>query len=152
MRPTVAGVAGPAATPREPPSPMKRTKLLLRAATGAAVLLGGCGALEPKVCTLIGCSDGLTVALQSRPAGAYRIELRVPGVAAPYVYDCPDPSRCATGALFEELTPETATVTVTTARGTVVRDVRPSYTTSRPNGEDCPPVCRQGTVTVPIPA
>jgi hypothetical protein len=132
---------------------MTRTQLLLRVATGAAaVLLGGCEALEPKACTMIGCSDGLTVALELRPAGAFRIELRVPGAATPYVYDCPDPSRCASGALFEELTPETATVTVTTARGTVVRDVRPAYTTSRPNGGDCPPVCRQATVTVPIPA
>ena len=133
---------------------MPRTTLLLRAATAAAVplLLGGCEALDPKVCTLIGCTDGLTVALATRPAGAFRIELRVPGVPAPYVYDCPDPSRCASSALFEELTPESATVTVTTARGSVVREVRPTYTTSRPNGDDCPPVCRQGTVTVPLPA
>lgn len=132
---------------------MTRTTLLLGVAAGAAaLLLGGCEVGEPKVCTLIGCTDGLTVALATRPAGAFRIELRVPGVATPYVFDCPDPARCASGALFEELTPEAATVTVTTARGSVVREVRPTYTTSRPNGDDCPPVCRQGTVTVPIPA
>ena len=132
---------------------MTRTTPLLRATTlAAALLLGGCEVSEPRTCTLIGCTSGLTVTLATRPAGAFRIELRVPGVAAPYVFDCADPAVCANGATFEEIVPETATVTVTTARGIVVREVRPSYTTSRPNGDDCPPVCRQGTVTVPIPA
>ncbi len=119
----------------------------------AAALAGlsGCDLVGPDGCTLVGCASGLTVVLAAPPAGAFRIEVSVPGAAAAYVYDCPDPARCAPQGFFGEFTPEAATVTVTTARGRVQQEVRPRYTTRRPNGDDCPPVCRQGAVTVPLP-
>ena len=124
----------------------------LLAAVAGALTLGGCDVLGPGACTLVGCSDGLAVALQSTPTSAYRVEVRVPGSPSSYVFDCPDPARCGTLVRFDEFTPSSAFVTITTDRGTVRHEVRPSYVVSRPNGEDCPPLCRQATVHLPIPA
>jgi hypothetical protein len=114
--------------------------------------LSGCDLVGVGGCTLVGCNSGLTVALPVRPAGAFRVEVLVAGGNPAYVYDCPDPERCTSRPFFLDFTPTVAVVVVTTERGQVRQEVRPSYSTSRPNGGDCPPVCRQATVTVSLPA
>ena len=119
---------------------------------GALVFAGACDLTGPDACTLIGCYSGLTVALQGRPTGAYRVEVQVPGSATAYVFECPDATRCAGVVLFNDFMPSAATVTVTTERGRVQQQVQPTYVTSRPNGADCEPLCRHATVQVPIPA
>jgi hypothetical protein len=55
---------------------MRRMMMVLVAAFG---LSGRDSALFSGDCTLIGCSDGLTVALANPPAGAFAAEVRVPG-------------------------------------------------------------------------
>lgn len=119
---------------------------------GALAFTGGCDLVGPHACTLIGCSSGLSVALQGQLTGAYRVEVEVPGVATAYQFECPDARRCADAVLFDGLMPSVATVTVTTERGTVRQQVQPKYETSRPNGEGCKASCRHATVQVPIPA
>ena len=99
---------------------------LLRVAAVAFLLLSstGCGVIGPgDSCTLIGCNSGLTVHLNAKPTGAYKVEV----VSHPFV-------RITTST-------GTKTVEITTV----------NYVTSRPNGPDCDPECRQATVNVDIP-
>ena len=123
----------------------------------AALAPAGCSVLAPgdEVCTLAGCRTGLAVELSVRPSAPFRIEATVPGAtpAGPaYVYECPDPARCGAVAFFEDFTPARVTIRVTTPAGTVTREFTPTYRTHRPNGEDCPPTCRDATVRVDLPS
>ena len=105
-----------------------------------------------QVCTAIGCDSGLAVRVEgASTTGAYRVELLPSGETGPrYVAECPDASRCAAGVRFPGFTGDWTLVRVTTAQGTVTREVRPSYQELRPNGPDCPPICRQAVVTVSV--
>lgn len=124
-------------------------------AATAVLLAAACsGPFDPSgsVCTGIGCDSGLTVRLEGTPpAGPVRVELLTSDGGARYVYDCPEPGRCAAGAFFPGFTGDYVRVRVTTASGAVTREARPAYTETRPNGPDCPPACRTATVTVPLP-
>src|SRR5688572_19094734 len=58
-------------------------------------------------CTAIGCYSGLRVTLSAQPAGAYRVELEVPGMPGPlprFVAEC-TAARCAEGLFFNSFTP-----------------------------------------------
>ena len=111
---------------------------------------GGIG--EPQQCTLVGCMDGLSVRLPAAPAGAWRVQVTDVATGATRTYDCPATSQCGSVAFFAEFTPARARVRVTTVGGSRDADVQPAYAESRPNGPDCPPVCRQAAVEVPLPA
>ena len=132
-----------------------RLHIAFAAAFAASLLAAGCSSpANPggRFCTEIGCDSGLTIRLDGPPqAGPVRIELLTSGSGPRYVYDCPDAGGCATGAFFPGFTGDYVRVRVTTASGTATREARPAYTESRPNGADCPPVCRTATVTVPLP-
>ena len=138
------------------PSPPALTAAAL-AATLLCALSAGCsdssGSSGPnnKVCTLIECDSGLAVELERASAGPFRIELLVSDSGPRYIYECPDPSHCAAGAFFAGFTGDYVRVRVTTAAGAITREVRPTYLERRPNGPDCPPVCRRATVRVPVP-
>jgi hypothetical protein len=116
----------------------------------AALLLLTLGCDLAVSCTLIGCSNGLSVSFDSAPTTGFRIEITSPGSAAKHVIDCPDPARC--GPLtFDDFMPHTATITVTTSTGSRTFTRTPEYTEVSPNGERCGPTCRQATVTVSLP-
>jgi len=124
------------------PRPFAAAGLLLLTSCAGDLLLGGC--------TLIGCTNGLSIALARIPSVAYTVHLLVEG-EAPREVSCPDPSRCSGPAFFFENTlPAVATVVITTAAGEARQEVRPIYTTNRPNGRGCDPVCRNGTATVTV--
>lgn len=126
-------------------------RCLLLVCAVASVLLSGCNGLAgPTACTEIGCESGLEVVLENAPAVPFRVEAEVPGQQGLYVFDCPDPARCGR-VFFAAFTPDYVRIRVTTAAGTVARDVRPQYAEARPNGPDCPPLCRTATVAVPLP-
>jgi hypothetical protein len=133
-----------------------RTHLRLAAALGAALAAAGCsGSSAPggaRMCTEIGCSNGLLVRLAGTPAGPVRVEILGDGGAARHVYECGKPVECADGVFFAELASGDVRVRVTSAAGTLTHAARPAYVLTRPNGPDCPPVCRQATLTVPLPA
>ena len=113
---------------------------------------GSCGVTTPPVaCTLIGCDSGLIVELSARPAVPYRVEVEVPGSATRNVFDCPDPTRCSGTIVFRDFTPEVARVHVTTSAGTRAHDAQLRYEEHRPNGERCPPLCRNARVRVALP-
>lgn len=138
--------------------PMALTRKVLLAAT-LVVLMGSCGqdgifGRGNQVCTLIGCDSGVTVRLASQPAGAIKIEVfyQGPGSSEPaFVYDCAE--NCLQQVTFRGFTPDHPYVRITyggLTRGTAVSNV--SYTVSRPNGEDCEPECKQGTIDLPLPS
>ena len=122
---------------------------LLALAAGCDVL--GIGSTH---CTLIGCTDGITVRLTALPTGPYRVEILVgSGPGGPsYAYDCAGGSACLQDIFFPELVLNSIIVRVTTPLGTRDTEIaNPVYETSRPNGPDCPPLCRQASVTAQLP-
>jgi len=125
------------------------TFLLLALATLA---LAGCATPE-RMCTLIGCVDGLTVDFTGVQPASYTLEARAAG-HAPVTIDCSSDQatiQCRPdGTFLADFTPEEVTLHVTWDGGEVERTVRPVYTESRPNGPDCPPVCRFGEVTIDL--
>ena len=120
------------------------------AAVALALLAAGCStAAEPKTCTEIGCTSGLTIKLDAAPAGPIRVELLAGGEnGARYVVDCPTVQGCAGGAWFPGFTGDYAVVRATTSEGAFNWEVRPTYSVVQPNGPDCPPTCRTATVTL----
>jgi hypothetical protein len=125
---------------------MSRLRLLL---IGAAVLTG-CGKLpyENTVCTLIGCSNGLQVTIETQPSGPWRIEAATSGETR--VFDCPTGSACP-GAFFEGFLPSQVSITVTIGGRTRTQLLTPTQRTVRPNGPQCGPECQQPFVNVAPP-
>lgn len=116
----------------------------------------GCNSLGigDHACTEIGCSDGINVHLAALPAGAYTVEILTSGVGdgVSYSYSCAGGTGCRQDIFFPELVLDRIIVRVTTSAGTRLTEIaNPQYISSRPNGPDCPPVCRQATVTAELP-
>jgi hypothetical protein len=112
----------------------------------AVVLSLGCDGIN---CTLIGCDSFLRVEIRNAPAGAITIQgtaVGSPGISR--TTSCPGPGSCTITVQLVGFTPARAQLSVTTAGGTRQWDVRPTYTTSQPNGSECGPTCQQGDVTL----
>jgi hypothetical protein len=120
--------------------------------TLATLALAGCTAQE-RMCTLIGCVDGLTVHFTGAQPASYTLEARAAG-HEPVTVSCSSDqatTQCRLDETFlADFTPEEVTLHITWDGGEVERTVRPVYTESRPNGPDCPPVCRQGQVAIDL--
>lgn len=105
--------------------------------------------LEPHVCTLIGCSSGITVVLENKPTSPYRIEVYSGNSTGPrYVFQCDAQTNCA-DPFFFDYTPDHVFVDVVVGSNRTTYEVVPKYTESRPNGADCEPLCRQSTIRLP---
>lgn len=136
---------------------------------------------EPRVCTDIGCHDGLV--LRFRPdagwaPGAYRVRLEIDGSAISCEGQLPLRS-CDTGNTFscshssvrigesgcalpvEQHGLAQVFIDSTTVKSlafSIERDgveiahttLQPSYQRSQPNGPDCPPVCANALIVVPL--
>jgi hypothetical protein len=110
--------------------------------------LAGCGeSRETQLCTLVGCSSGLQVDLEST-AVPFRIEARVPGSSSHYVAECTERAPCTT-VFFEDFTPASVRLQLIAEGDTARWLAEPVYVAERPNGPNCPPVCRIGRVRVP---
>lgn len=122
--------------------------------TASLLLAFSAGCNLTRACTLIGCHSGLTVELNGPAPSMYRIEVSSgPSLGATYAYDCPGGPSCASGSvMFEDYFPTTVTVKVVTPGGTTTKTFNPTYTESFPNGKGCGPACRNGRVTVEVPA
>ena len=115
--------------------------LVLFAAAGS-----GCGVVGPSACTLIGCT-GLVVEVTGAPGQ--------PPVTV--VVTAPDGSArtttcaSATGTClvsFPDFTPASITIRVLAGTQTTEVTTQPVYEVSRPNGQACPPECRNARMTV----
>ena len=135
------------------PDPCSAARTIVVAlATG--VSLSCVDSVQPQVnCTEIGCSSGLFVQLATAPAGAVKIEIVGSGPgSATYVFDC-TASTCPSSAFFRSYFGADPLIRVTTSAG--VKETQfhgVTYTVSHPNGTGCPPTCKHGSVTVPVPA
>jgi len=99
------------------------------------------------VCTLIACSDGITVEVQGNVPDSYTVTARAGTETRSR--ECSRAQPCD-ATMFENFTPENVIIEVTSAAGTVRREVRPEYRKVRPNGPDCPPECRQARIVVTL--
>ena len=122
----------------------------------AGLALGSCkNSALPVACTEIGCSSYLAVHLEAMPVGAFTVELLVNGAsAAPnYVYTCSGATACLQTVYFDGYTQSSAQVRITTSKGSVTTSLTGiAYIVSNPNGDECPPVCKQATVNLPLPS
>lgn len=112
--------------------------------------VAGCAANNqvPEACTMIGCSPSLTVEIKGDRGGDISVKI-VAADGASRSFECDaDASTCT--ATFEDYTPENISVTVTKREGNAIRSFAPLYHNERPNGENCPPVCRQAHVEMTI--
>jgi hypothetical protein len=117
----------------------------------AAPLLGllACSGSAPEVraCTMIGCSDGLTVTVANAPPAAYTVEVILPDGSV-RSGRCEVAAQCANGVFVENVSAEQVTVRIVSGASSSSQVVRPQYTVSQPNGPDCPPTCRQARAQV----
>jgi hypothetical protein len=125
----------------------------LAATVGATSLLTACGVDNPfgnRVCTAIGCSDGILVAFDEPPPNGTIIEVRdVKGEVR--TIECGVDRYCEYGAFFEGFTPLRATVRVVTPTGETSGVFDPVYEPRQPNGPDCEPTCLQARVVAELP-
>ena len=125
----------------------------------------GCG--TQKSCTLVGCADRLEIVLSPSFTGAYRVQLSLDGGAGDS-FLCPAGALTGSGGLVLNCdenhivigaapTKVSVTVKAEPAAGDAGPSTMPSdrtgaftptYTSSSPNGPDCQPTCRSGSVTL----
>lgn len=117
---------------------------------GLLLLLTGCTSNEevPQACTMIGCESGVRVEFAQAPPHPFTVQVTFPDGTSQSA-SCDRPGSCVDGVFFAGDTPDRVTVRVTTATGTATHSLEPVYRSTQPNGPDCPPTCRQGTVRVP---
>jgi hypothetical protein len=116
-----------------------------------ALTLTGCSDHLQLVCTLIGCDSGLEIQVNPVPTTPFRVEASALGYSAVYTQECPDPADC-TRIFLPEFTPAVVRIRlIVGADTTFIEATNPEYTEVRPNGPDCPPLCRIGHVTIVVP-
>lgn len=115
----------------------------------AALALAACDRWQyGGACTLIGCSNGLQVTIETRPIGPWRIEAAAD--AETRVFDCPSGSACP-GAFFEGFLPSQVSITITIGGRSATQLVTPVQRAVRPNGPSCGPECQQASITIAPP-
>lgn len=92
-------------------------------------------------CTQIGCDDGLGVELDGFQE---EVEIELTAGDETRTLTCLPPGPCH--HFVPEFLPEEVTVTVFLPEGEERRTFTPEYRDERPNGPDCPPVCRQARI------
>ncbi|MGQ0814400.1 MAG: hypothetical protein ACT4O1_08025 [Gemmatimonadota bacterium] len=103
---------------------------------------------EPeRACTLIGCENGLTVVVNTTLQQDFTVNVKS-GTQQIQTFTCRAGQPCQ--AFIANQTPAQVTVEVVSPTGATSRAITPEYSLSRPNGPDCPPECRQATVTVNV--
>ena len=131
---------------------------------------------DDKVCTLMGCTNGLTIALQASQwqTGTYQVELitdgRVVHCSATIPLPKGDPgqtcdasdvrlglsgselpvsSQSLSEIMFLETQPKVVQVTIgRDSTQLATQTFTPSYRTAQPNGPGCEPTCRYAQVTM----
>ena len=118
---------------------------------GAAIILGSCDDLGPRACTLVGCTSGVTINVPASVPFPFTLTLSVPGGSPiPLQVNC-TAQTCQRSLFIAAFLPDYFRAelkwTVDGRPETTVRDFRPEYVETRPNGRGCEPTCRQGTVS-----
>jgi hypothetical protein len=106
----------------------------------------GCDVVGPSACTLIGCT-GLVVEVTGAPSQTPVTVV----VTAPDGSTRSSTCTSATGTCpvsFPDFTPASVTIRVLTGTQTTEVTRQPMYEVTRPNGQACPPECRNARMTV----
>ena len=113
---------------------------------------------EPKYCTEIGCSSGLTLNITDSygfPAGDTYGTITIDGEQIEY--DCRDENEsavfCGEGLIRIQIEGGellSYSINIDDAEGAQVSEVALSFEEYQPNGEDCPPVCYTAEVEVEL--
>ena len=112
------------------------------------VVLFGCNAPpEPVACTMIGCSNGLSIRVNGTLTSNYTVTVSANNQVIG-TFNCTAGQQCMN--FIENQTPATISVVIQGAGQKITRAYQPEYQNSRPNGPDCPPQCRQATVVVSV--
>lgn len=125
--------------------------MILRNVPVVALILGMDAGCE---CTVVGCVNGVRVHLESQPTTSYSVQARPIGSAdTVQIFVCQTRgSDCGNDVYFFNMHPPEVEITVTVGSASkVTYIVNIAYTKSRPNGSDCPPECRDATVTAQVP-
>lgn len=129
-----------------------RTRVMLLLLFVSALSCGdGIGSLLPpgRVCTLIGCVDGLGVFVQGAPQGPWRVEVST-DTGATRTFDCAPGISCL-GAFHPDLLPGRVTIVISANGRSQRYDTTLVTRVSYPNGPQCGPACRSQTITLPLP-
>jgi hypothetical protein len=108
----------------------------------------------------MGCLDSLTVTLEGEVPADYTLQL-TSADGPPLVVSCTSAenaeppagqsARCEGSSVTFGVAPAHVNVRLTWEGGALEKDLTPVYESFQPNGPDCPPVCRAGSVTIVIP-
>ena len=123
--------------------------LKLVAAAFIPVLANGCASNSqegPVMCTLIGCEAGLSVDVKGDRGGDVTVKVSASDGQSK-TFEC-EAEAATCSAFFADYMPANVSVTVTKRESNTVRSFAVTYENVHPNGEACPPVCRQGHVDV----
>lgn len=96
---------------------------------------------NPTMCTQIACSDGLNVELDGF---GEEVELELTAGDDTRTVTCLPPGPCR--HFIPDFAPAEVTATAFLGDREEERTFEPEYREERPNGPDCPPVCRQASI------
>jgi hypothetical protein len=120
---------------------------LLVTVTAVTFGMSGCASANaPRACTLVGCEPGLSVEVHGDRGGDINVRISA-AVGQSKSFDC-DAEAPSCTSFFADYTPENVSVTVTKKESNVIKSYQVTYHNERPNGDDCPPVCKQGHIDV----
>lgn len=123
---------------------------ILQAVALTTIVLGagvtGCASANNQAgtCGLTSCEPGLSIEVRGDRGGDITVKI-VAADGQMRSFECfADASTCT--ATFADYTPENVSVTVTKKESNVIRSYNLRYDNVRPNGNDCPPVCKQAHI------
>ena len=133
----------------------KKLAIIAISAFSLALLCIWVGTLiEPQACTLAGCFDYLSVAIQGEVPRDYYMIIDTPKNETITVHCVdgkdvvttrPHSTHCHPGGFTHmNSSPKWIQITFRWDGREIIQKVRPEYEDFRPNGPDCPPKCRAG--------
>ena len=140
----------------------KRSLWLVPLLVVCIFLLTACASVLPaKMCTLVGCSGGLSIDIKDLPSGAdYQVSVTLPSgeTITQVCGDTPENSfekSCNTSGVFIALQPdvsppESVKIEVVMNGRTYSQEFTPEYEKFQPNGEDCSPICYSADIVFGI--
>ncbi len=127
-------------------------RVVLGLAIALTALAAACDedASGPRACTLIGCQSGLTLDLSGDLPADFTIRLSADSDSTRTI-ECDPAHPCEPTVFVSDFTPPRVFIEIDGADLGFRQEFVPEYVTSRPNGPDCPPECRQARLDVVLP-
>jgi hypothetical protein len=114
----------------------------------AGLALSGCASSTnaSRVCKLESCEAGLSIDVRGDRGGDINVRINAADGQSK-TFDC-DAEAPSCSSFFADYTPENVSVTITKKESNIIKSYQVTYHNERPNGDDCPPVCKQGHIDV----